>query len=80
MPEHLQNTMLNFVLSDKHKALLLQCQLIDIEAVLMIDAPSEQVAKELHSFSQEWATSGSPYQVFYTYLNGELLSEFSLPL
>lgn len=70
--------MLDFVVSDAHKTLLLRCQLTDIEAVLMIDAPDKEVAKALLSLSHEWIMAGSPYQLFYIYVDRMLTGKFSL--
>ncbi|MEP1079587.1 hypothetical protein NDI52_29705 [Leptolyngbya sp. PL-A3] len=73
-----KRAILSLSLSDAHKALLLKCQLTDIEAVLMIDAPDKEVAKMLLSLSQEWIRAGSPYQIFYIYVDGTLTGEVSL--
>ncbi|MBD1913627.1 MULTISPECIES: hypothetical protein [unclassified Leptolyngbya] len=69
--------MSNLVLSDLHKALLSRCDLCKTESTLMIDAPTQEVADGLLALRNEWMASGSQCRVFYLYVKGNLMSEFS---
>jgi hypothetical protein len=66
-----------FSLTNLHLAVLTRCHLQSVNSILMIDVPSQEIADALMDCRFEWIASGSPWRIFYLYLEGQLISGFS---
>ena len=64
-------------LTELHLAVLTRCHLHGINSILMIDVPSQEIGDALMDFRFEWIAAGSPWRIFYLYLEGQLISGFS---